>query len=237
MVTQGLLGISGGNSPASPAPMTPALSMASPGRLPVSTVAAEVEAALFGKHGGATAEYKKHARMLRSNLALVGNAELRARILSGDLGADELVAMDSAHIAPEALREQRRAAELKAMRELVVQELTPPRADSPPQGRAEDRPYNPNMAPPPLVSPSKEQEDEAKEVVEGAEEAPAAPVRPPMVLPMEPPPTPFREAAAGKNLAAGHEHPATPDVLATPAPEDEDEEEAALLRFLSAPVT
>lgn len=49
----------------------------------------EVEAALYGRFGSASAEYKQHARMLRSNLALAGNAKLRERVLAGDIAPEE----------------------------------------------------------------------------------------------------------------------------------------------------
>merc|ERR1719356_1176553 len=81
IIAQGLQGIAGGNSPASPAPM----SMASPGCMPAQMIAAEIEVALYVRHSGATHDYKAHARMLRSNLGHGGNAKLRDRVLSGDL--------------------------------------------------------------------------------------------------------------------------------------------------------
>jgi len=79
-------------------------------------VAEKVEVALMSLHGGATPKYRQHARMLKSNLALAGNAELRARLLCGLLTAEELVAMESPALAPEALQEERRLAEEKVLR-------------------------------------------------------------------------------------------------------------------------
>ncbi|CAE8624036.1 unnamed protein product [Polarella glacialis] len=185
--------------------------------------AADVEAALFGRYG-AGAEYRQHARMLRQNLALPGNAELRAHVLSGDLGAEELITMDSAHLAPEALQQRRREAELKLMRELVIEELVPDRGDSSPGHSG----YNANTGPPPMVrSPLKElPADEEEQEATGE-------AGPPPISPMEPPPpTPFREFSTTSPAAA---HPPTPDMLATPAHDDEDDEHTALLRFLSSP--
>ena len=47
---------------------------------------AKVENLLWGRYGRAKAhDYRHHARMLRTNLSHAGNAELRARVLSGEL--------------------------------------------------------------------------------------------------------------------------------------------------------
>merc|ERR1719506_1274542 len=105
MISQGLAGFAGLNSPASPA-----MCMASPGRIPMppNTMAAEVEAVLFARHNNsASGEYRQHARMLRSNLALPGNVELRNNVLSGDMSPEQLIAMNSGALAPEEVQEQR----------------------------------------------------------------------------------------------------------------------------------
>ena len=65
--------------------------MPSPAQLPNNLVAAEVENLLWGRYGRAKAsEYRHHARMLRTNLSLAGNAELRSRVLSGELRPEEI---------------------------------------------------------------------------------------------------------------------------------------------------
>ena len=52
---------------------------------------AKVENLLWGRYGRAKAhEYRHHARMLRTNLSNAGNAELRARVLSGELKPEVL---------------------------------------------------------------------------------------------------------------------------------------------------
>lgn len=82
--------------------------------------AEKVEVALFALHGGATPKYRQHARMLKSNIALAGNAELRTRLLSGDLAVEVLLAMDSTTLAPEALQEERRIEQEKALRLTLI---------------------------------------------------------------------------------------------------------------------
>jgi len=224
ILLQGLAGVD--NSPASPAVPQP-----SPGRLPISSSAAELEAALFGHHGGATAEYRQHARMLRSNLALAGNAGLRARVLEGEISAQELVALDSSHLAPELLQEQRRKAERKVLAQSVVEKLKPIRMDS------NDRlAYNAGTAPPLSPAPN-DKEDSPKNSTTDNKPTP-------VMMPMEPPPTPFRDGLADGGHVNFHRQglgedaplpPPTPDVMATPAPE-EDSEEAEVIRWLSRPM-
>eukprot|EP00929_Paragymnodinium_shiwhaense_P041128 TRINITY_DN21386_c0_g1_i3.p1 TRINITY_DN21386_c0_g1~~TRINITY_DN21386_c0_g1_i3.p1 ORF type:complete len:471 (-),score=107.97 TRINITY_DN21386_c0_g1_i3:199-1611(-) len=230
IIQQGLLGIAGGNSPASPAPVPP-----SPGRLAPNTVAAEVEAALFGHHNGATNEYRQHARALRSNLSLTSNTRLREKVMSGEMGPEELVKMDSNSLAPEELQEKRKDAEKRAMKEVVAETLVPlTRLMS----NSDDRlSYNPGMAPPPMVSPTREISADSIGKEKDAEAAPPASAAP---VSMVPPPTPFRHGDGmppPANVPGTERMPATtPEVMATPCPEDEDEECAALIRFLSRPV-
>jgi len=93
-------------------------------------LADKVEEALFSLHGGATPMYRQQARMLKSNLALAGNSELRSRLLSGSLPVDKLVAMDSTALAPEALQEERRLEQERAMRQTLITRMEPiPRSD------------------------------------------------------------------------------------------------------------
>jgi hypothetical protein len=80
-------------------------------------IAKKVEDALFSAHGGAPSKYRQQARMLKSNLVLSGNAELRRRICSGEVPVEELVAMDSNALAPEALQEQRRIEQQRVLKE------------------------------------------------------------------------------------------------------------------------
>mmetsp|Transcript_50752 Transcript_50752/g.147302 ORF Transcript_50752/g.147302 Transcript_50752/m.147302 type:complete len:379 (-) Transcript_50752:83-1219(-) len=54
--------------------------------------------------------------------------------------------------------------------------------------------------------------------------------------PLVPPPTPFQEGAALGAQTVPEVGPPTPEVMATPHPDDEDEEEAALIRYLSGPL-
>jgi len=225
MLSMGLNGIVGIGSPASPVPM------ASPGRLPPQSMAAEIEAALFSKHSGATSEYRAHARMLRTNLALPGNADLRARVLEGEVSVEDLVSKDSASLAPEALQAEREAAERRALQATVMSNLVPKRMDS------EDRAnYDAGTAPPPLVAPTLSSDSLKRSSSESGEPSSMQPQpevpRPPVFL--EPLPTPFLGGARPDDdrQIAG----ATPNVMATPAPEDDDEEFQALVRWFSAPV-
>eukprot|EP00928_Gymnodinium_smaydae_P028792 TRINITY_DN21864_c0_g2_i1.p1 TRINITY_DN21864_c0_g2~~TRINITY_DN21864_c0_g2_i1.p1 ORF type:complete len:510 (-),score=111.26 TRINITY_DN21864_c0_g2_i1:155-1621(-) len=240
ILAQGLMGISGMGSPASPA-----APLMSPGRMPPTSTASELEAALFGLHNSVTAEYRQHSRMLRSNLA--ANAPLRERVLSGEMTPEELVRLDSQALASDALQEQRRVSAEKALRESVIQELVP---ISRLRTNSDDRlAYDRAMAPPVWVSPVRQN---SEEIAAEAGESAAAKAAAPALAPMEPPPTPFRlgegdhsasaasavsgipgsgaSGAGSAALAAG----VTPEVLATPAPDDEDEEHASLVRFLSA---
>jgi len=258
VIAQGLMGIAGSNSPASPAPMA----AMSPG-LPPPMAAAEVEAALYAKYNDLTQEYKQHARMLRSNLALEGNADLRARVLSGEITAEELVAMDSNHLAPEAVQAARREQLRKNWNADIVTQMVPRTEREGDNSPGHDK-YMQNLAPPiwekrpepalPRRNSSLNtlpSEDSAPAGKQGEEAAPAGkdaastgaaepahhhPALPPVPV-LVPPPTPFREGAA---LGAHHDHHEadhhqTPDVMATPGPDDEDEEEAALVRYLSSP--
>mmetsp|Transcript_66644 Transcript_66644/g.167970 ORF Transcript_66644/g.167970 Transcript_66644/m.167970 type:complete len:485 (+) Transcript_66644:130-1584(+) len=235
VIAQGLMGIAGGNSPASPAP----IAVTSPGAMPNRLVAVEVEAALYGRFGSASHEYKQHARMLRSNLAHSGNAKLRERVLTGDIAPEDLAAMDSAHLAPDSLQEQRRAAEVKAMKESVVEELLP-RMQSHGEGSPTRHAFDWYTAPPVFVkSPARQNSEDRFGVTnEGNEEAPAEVP----VAPLVPPPTPFRDlAASSAQHQSGHSgqdepDPHDPEVLATPAPDDEDEEQEALIQYLAKPI-
>ncbi|CAE7445239.1 YSA1 [Symbiodinium pilosum] len=214
LIASGLQGR--GTSPASPFP-------ASPAQLPNNLVAAEVESALWGRYGASnTSEYRQHARMLRANLALPGNAELRAKILAGDLKAEELAGMDSSALAPDEVQKQRREVQKQAMKEAVVEELLPVR-----MGDGDGSPFDPsadlNTAPLVWRSPTKEAKTESQDAAE--EEGATG-------LPMVPPPTPFRLAVATPAMEPGS--PDIPEMLATPGPE-EDDDVLAVLRFLASP--
>lgn len=228
MIAQGLAGIAGINSPASPAVM------ASPGRLPPVSSASEVEAVLFTRYNSiASGEYRQHARMLRSNLALPGNVSLREGVLSGDVTPDELIAMNSNALAPEALQEQRLLQQQRAERANILKhKLQPPKIFE--DGRTE---YNPATAPPALETRESSDISRADSAGPVASDSEIAPVD----VAMEPPPTPFREGLANGPLpvvSGSGSSPAafTPDVMATPAPGHEDEDEATLFQWLSRPV-
>lgn len=112
MIRQGLLGMS--TPSAAPRDITQ-------GYLHPSLLAAEVELLLFGLHCGPTLDYRAQARMLRANLALPDNGALRARLLTSEITAEELVAMDSRSLAPETLQDKRRAVTLEAIRNTVTE--------------------------------------------------------------------------------------------------------------------
>uniref|UniRef100_A0A7S4QJ72 TFIIS central domain-containing protein n=1 Tax=Alexandrium monilatum TaxID=311494 RepID=A0A7S4QJ72_9DINO len=228
VIKLGLLGIAG-TSPGSPSPT----SSRSPDILPPALVAAEVEAALFGIHGGSTAEYRHHARMLKTNLVHPGNAPLRASLLSGDMSARELVTMDHQSLAPQELQERRKAAANKVLKEITLkvaetvlsvddirdQTYTPvvPDVEFP---MAEPEP-DPDPAPPAEETPRKE--------------ATAAPSPFPF---LEPLPTPFRDGVHPPTPMRGGTGgafavPPTPEMLTTPAAQEETENESELIRWLS----
>lgn len=256
MICQGLLGIAGGNSPASPAP----LAMLSPGAMPNRLVAVEVEAALYGRYSSPSHEYKLHARMLRSNLGHAANAKLREHVLTGELAPETLVSMDSIHLAPDALQEQRRAAERKAMKESVVEDMLP-RMPSRGEGSPGRDSYNWSTAPPVFVkSPGPARQNSGSEsdgssigastsskaeAAGGAGKQEARP-DPAALPPLEPPPTPFRDfgsaSGSGGHYHSGGQGSPVPsaqgelhevELMATPAPDDEDEEQEALIQYLS----
>lgn len=243
LITQGLNGIAGGSSPASPAPPVTLASPAGGGQLAPPSVAAEVEAALFGLFGGATPEYRQHARMLRTNLALHGNAPLRARVLSGELDIGELVKLTSEELAPEAMQVRRQAQQAKLLEERTLREklVAPPPREQSHHDAGDDGPR---------IVGALERVSSSGDVVgaleranssgdlpdEGDVEAKMAP--PPTPLRMEEPPTPFRagvEASPAISSAPGGSRGDTPEV-ATPAPLEDDDEDAAIIRWLSRPV-
>lgn len=238
MIAQGLMGVAGTNSPASPAPFP-----ASPG-IPPPMMAAEVEAALFARHSGATPEYRQHARMLRSNLALAGNLELRNRVLSGELEAGQLVAMDSSSLAPEAMQKERRDAELKAMKETVVKSV-----QMGPHVPISERSWSDRFlagTAPLLVTEGQHSSGDLKKAGSGdLQDAASAAVLPapmeppptPLVM-MEPAPTPFRGAHDGHHAApgAGGGDDEVAEAMPTPAMEEQNDEEEALMRYLTADV-
>jgi hypothetical protein len=235
MIAQGLNGIAGLNSPASPAPM------ASPGvhRLPPCTIAAEVEAVLFARYNSvASGEYRQHARMLRSNLALHTNRSLRDGVLSGAVSADELIAMNSNSLAPEGLQEQRLIQQQKALRATIIKEkLKPPKVLK--DGHTD---YNPATAPPALEKRESSEllsrtnstyemsrSSSTNDISMQTETAQPA-------VPMPPPPTPFRDGLAGMPPPGAASPHHAMEAMATPAPGQEDEDETALIQWLSRPI-
>lgn len=223
IIRQGLLGISGAS------PASPAVTCSSPCLLPPATVAAEVEAALLDYHNGNTPEYRQHARMLKTNLALAGNCALRERILSGEINAETLVSMDSRTLAPEALQVQRRTAEQEVMKSSVVNNKSPRLFSL----REKSSRFDPDTES--YISWSEKDteslppEDSTITIVPTAHNIGASPT-----FPMEPPPTPFQGGdppTPFRDVTA----PA-PEVLATPRVEEEREHEAELIRWFSQPM-
>lgn len=243
IIKQGLQGVAG-CSPASPGPgpgmMSPGLGM------PSATVAAEVETALFGLHGGATAEYRQHARMLRNNLALAGNVALRNRILAGEISAKELAEMDSQSLAPEYLKEKRRAAEIETLRSAMTKSPTPEKRIM----DWRDATYDPSTGQSREDLDASSQDQQQPKGPSGAGSSDGSmPAPAPLLraanptatpLPMEPPPTPFVDGHPATPLRQGtsaDHHHATPEVMATPAAEEEDEQGTELIRWFSQTVT
>ena len=132
--------------------------------------------------------------------------------------------MDSGALAPDEIQRQRREVQLKAMKEAVVEDLQPVRAED-----GEGSPFDPgadlNTAPLVWRSPTKDTKQESQESQGDQEEGATG-------LPMVPPPTPFRLSVAAPTM-----EPATsdmPEMLATPGPDDEDDDLMAVLRFLAS---
>lgn len=227
---QGLSGFVG-NSPASPAPyaMSPSVGCASPGMLPPSTTAAELEAALFAFHNGAskgvTDEYRRHARTLRNNIGK--NADLRNQVLGGEITMEQLCAMSTDDLAPEGLKEYRRTEAAKMLNEVWDKDgvaLPLPRTDS-------NEGYDRNLAPPPLRLKGIVEQSVDESSDKGASSSEPKRLE---VFRMEPPPTPFGDGLAPQHPAMPMGAAmASPFVEATPAPGEEDEDAEALIRYLS----
>eukprot|EP00439_Symbiodinium_sp_Y106_P013840 s2446_g1.t7 len=182
-----------------------------------ATVASEIEAALYALYAGASSDYRQHARMLRHNMIQPENGALRRRLLTGEIGAQDLVRMDSRSLAPETLQEQRRREELEALKSVVIAEAKSPAA-APPSFDWRDETYNPS---------AREEEDAgARQVQSQAQLESSAEF-------MEQP-TPLRTSSQGNPGQGGaSQAPSTPEAMATPAPEDDDEQGDDLIRHFS----
>ncbi|CAE7684759.1 tcea1 [Symbiodinium pilosum] len=177
-----------------------------------ATVASEIEAALYTLYAGATSDYRSHARMLRHNMMQPENEALRRRILTGELGAQDLVQMDSRSLAPETLQEKRRAEELAALKSVVIAEGPLKTTVSVPQAFDwRDETYNPSV--PKDDEGPREQVTVAENSAEFMEQ-----------------PTPLRTISTS---SAGAGAPSTPEAMATPAPDDDDEQNQDLIRHFS----
>lgn len=197
--------------------------------LPLSMVASEIEATLYAFHKGATADYRHHARMLRKNMVLVGNESLRERILSGEIGAQELVNMDSRSLAPQTLQEQRKAAELEALKSVVLQADAVKQMETPlPSFDWRDETWRDETYP----SSVKEVAEEAKTFSANSAEKVSENLSSEAASP-----TPLSE---GPNTpivrTTSYGAPSTPEAMATPAPDDEDEQAEDLIRYFSQSV-
>lgn len=226
-------GVRHGSSDASMSSTGPPVTPASPAShfLPCKTAAAEIEVEMYKKCGGLTAEFKLHARMLRSNLAHPANSVLRERVLSGELSPSELVSMKSEDLAPAELQQHRKKLQKEDMERVIDRDgLNAPRSPLK-DGDRDMKDYNMNMAPPALAT-AREEEEEGQT---GTEEEVVLPTPGPMA----PPPTPFafsQQATPKLSIDAGKVVPPdTPDVLSTPAPEDEDEVTALIQRLSRRP--
>jgi len=197
--------------------------------LPLSTVASEIEASLYGFYKGATPEYRHHARMLRNNMILVGNESLRERILFGEIVAQDLVNMDSRSLAPQSLQEQRRAAELEALKSVVLpgdaKQLEPPPASF----DWRDETWRVHETP----STTKEATTEAQKPSATSEKGSESQSQ---LEALATPATPISEPNAPIMRTSSYGAPGTPEAMATPAPDDEDEQAEDLIRFFSQPV-
>lgn len=214
IIRQGLLGISGAS------PVSPAVACSSV-CLPPATVAAEIEAALLGCHNGNTPEYRQHARMLKTNLALSGNSALRERILSGDITAETLVSMDSRSLAPETLQVQRRSLEQEYLKLSVIKvDSQMLRGYSEKGDRFEPETF---VLPPP--------EDSTTMAAPSALAVGASPL-----LPMEPPPTPFQGGNPPPFRSVEDVAIPTPAIPETPGVEEEREHETELIRWFTKPM-
>lgn len=196
--------------------------------LPLSTVASEIEASLYGFYKGATPEYRHHARMLRNNMILVGNESLRERILFGEIVAQDLVNMDSRSLAPQSLQEQRRAVELEALKSVVLpgdaKQLEPPPASF----DWRDETWRVHE-----TSTTKEATTEAEKPSATSEKGSESQNQ---LDALATPATPSVESNTPIMRTSSYGAPGTPEAMATPAPDDEDEQAEDLIRFFSQPV-
>ena len=130
-------------------------------------------------------------------------------------------AQDSNALAPEEVRKKREEAQARVMRESVVEEMIPLHLKDG-DNSFFDRGADLNTAPVVWVSPSKEKAKAEKEE-ESAKEPPR----------MLPPPTPFTLNTPAQTMSTPLDAN-TPDIMATPGPDDDDEDELSVLRYLSA---
>lgn len=87
-----------------------------------ATIAEELESAMYRRHNGLTREYRTAHRMIRSNLALPGNRDLRKRLLRRDLTPEELLEMDSTELAPPELQKEREEAAKESLKSVTWKE-------------------------------------------------------------------------------------------------------------------
>jgi len=236
IIRQGLMGIP------SAGPTSPMVPMTSPLQLPPTTMAAEIEAALFGHYGAVTPEYRQHARMIRCNFTLSGNAALRNRVLSGDISAGELVTMSSDSLAPQAVKDFRRAAAAEAMHNCIDRvKILPSPTTEDGRGSRWGSTLTPAISSCVQVPTDQNPEEGIQEAAPidsstggsgGHQERPSTPFQERTPASSIPPPssTPHKTGVDETMISA------TPDVCATPVCEDEDDEGAALIRWLARPV-
>merc|ERR1719272_361060 len=127
--------------------------------------------------------------------------------------------MNSNALAPEMVQEQRLVQQQKAWRLLVLKETI----KAPPITEDKHREHGQAVAGPLL---------NRRESSGSLSAASASSDRELMAPPMVPPPTPFRDNP-GAAIGDGAAH--LPEVTATPAPGQEDEDEYALVQWLSRP--
>jgi transcription elongation factor S-II len=90
------------------------------GRAAADRVAADVETAMFDQLKGVSADYKMKLRELKFNLSDGKNRDLREEVLTGSLGAADVVRMASKDLANAEKKEERRKMHEHNMREAAA---------------------------------------------------------------------------------------------------------------------
>lgn len=118
-------------------------------------VGSKIERALFERCGKDPKEYRRRARSLSHNLGS-SDGQLLRQVLSGELTAERLVALEGDDLAPEAVKEARKEERERYFRSEVHLKVAPPKRkrDLYKAAAAEEPPSSAAVAPPLSAPPS-----------------------------------------------------------------------------------